>query len=84
MEAKLQIKDNEVKKCFIIDKKVRDEISYKKKSKEEIKGIQKWKKGTVDKIVEKEVSKPLKVIDPRFFCQRYNSWVSFLLVEFIT
>lgn len=45
-------------KSVIIDKKVRDEISYKKKSKEEIKGIQKWKKGTVVKIVEKEVSNP--------------------------
>ena len=58
MEAKLQIKDNEVKKCFIIDKKVRDEISYKKKSKEEIKGFKNGRKALLTKLLRKKFLTP--------------------------
>lgn len=67
------IKDNENKECYIVHKVHRDQrlykkVTYKKKKKEKaINEIQKWKKDTIDQIVEKQGLKPKRVIDP-YFC----------------
>lgn len=52
---------------FIRDKRLYKKTSYKKKTKERaISEIQKWKKDTINKTIEKEGLRVCKVIDPNF------------------
>ena len=68
LEAKFKIKDNEKKEYLSETKDYTKRLATKKKTKEEaISEIQKWKKDTINKTIEKEGSRVCKVIDP-YFC----------------
>ena len=66
-EAEFEIKKDEKEGIFIRDQRLYQKVTYKKKTKEEaINEIQKWKKDTINKTVEKEALRVSKVMDPQF------------------